>query len=245
MRVFLCYHLFMKTVVVIPTYNERSNISELIEKIFALNISGLEVLVVDDNSPDGTAEVVRGLSIKYPVKLLSRNKKEGLGKAYVSAFKSVLYQNDKLDYIIQMDADLSHNPKNILDFLHKMGEYDLVLGSRYIKGGGTVNWDKFRKLVSRFGNLYAQFVLSLPYKDLTGGFKCWKRGVLEKINLDSLSSTGYNFQIETTYKAHKLGYKICETPIIFTERKIGKSKFNLGIIWESFIKVLWLRIKSF
>ena len=121
----------------------------------------------------------------------------------------------------------------------------MVLGSRYIKGGGTENWDVIRKMVSRFGNIYAQLILSLPYKDLTGGFKCWKRGVLEKINLDSLSSTGYNFQIETTYKAQKLGYKICETPIIFTERKTGKSKFNLGIIWESFIKVLWLRIKRF
>ncbi|MEK7629485.1 MAG: polyprenol monophosphomannose synthase [Patescibacteria group bacterium] len=235
----------MKAVVVIPTYNERSNIIEVIEKIFALGLNDLEVLVVDDNSPDGTAEVVKELSLKYPIKLLSRAKKEGLGKAYVSAFKLILSAQDKPDYIIQMDADLSHNPKNILDFLHKIGEWDLVLGSRYIKGGGTENWDVIRKMVSRFGNIYAQLILSLPYKDLTGGFKCWKRGVLEKINLDSLSSTGYNFQIETTYKAQKLGYKICETPIIFTERKTGKSKFNLGIIWESFIKVLWLRIKRF
>ncbi|MEK7564890.1 MAG: polyprenol monophosphomannose synthase [Patescibacteria group bacterium] len=235
----------MKAVVVIPTYNERSNIIEVIEKIFALGLNDLEVLVVDDNSPDGTAEVVKELSLKYPIKLLSRAKKEGLGKAYVSAFKLILSAQDKPDYIIQMDADLSHNPKNILDFLHKIGEWDLVLGSRYIKGGGTENWDVIRKMVSRFGNIYAQLILSLPYKDLTGGFKCWKRGVLEKINLDSLNSTGYNFQIETTYKAQKLGYKICETPIIFTERKTGKSKFNLGIIWESFIKVLWLRIKRF
>ena len=235
----------MKAVVVIPTYNERSNIIEVIEKIFALGLNDLEVLVVDDNSPDGTDEVVKELSLKYPIKLLSRAKKEGLGKAYVSAFKLILSAQDKPDYIIQMDADLSHNPKNILDFLHKIGEWDLVLGSRYIKGGGTENWDVIRKMVSRFGNIYAQLILSLPYKDLTGGFKCWKRGVLEKINLDSLSSTGYNFQIETTYKAQKLGYKICETPIIFTERKTGKSKFNLGIIWESFIKVLWLRIKRF
>ncbi len=235
----------MKTLVVIPTYNERSNIAEVIEKIFELNINGLEVLVVDDNSPDGTANVVKELTGKYPIKLLSRIKKEGLGKAYVDAFKSIIKVQDRPDYIIQMDADLSHSPKNILDFLRKIGEYDVVLGSRYIKGGGTENWDPVRKMVSRFGNVYAQIILSLPYKDLTGGFKCWKREVLEKINLDSLSSTGYNFQIETTYKAHRLGYKICEVPIIFTERKVGKSKFNLSIIWESFIKVLWLRIKNF
>ncbi|MDP3800099.1 MAG: polyprenol monophosphomannose synthase [bacterium] len=234
----------MKTIVVIPTYNERSNILEIIEKIFALNINGLEVLVVDDNSPDGTADVVKELSNKYPIKLISRAKKEGLGKAYVSVFKQILLAQDKPDYIIQIDADLSHNPKNILNFLNKIGECDLVLGSRYIKGGGTENWDYVRKMVSRFGNIYAQFILSLPYKDLTGGFKCWKREVLEKIDLDLLSSTGYNFQIETTYKAHKLGYKICEVPITFTERKTGKSKFNLGIIWESFIKVLWLKLKT-
>ena len=234
----------MKTLVVIPTYNEGSNITEVIEKIFELNINGLEVLVVDDNSPDGTADVVKELTGKYPIKLLSRIKKEGLGKAYVSAFKSIISAQDRPDYIIQMDADLSHSPKNILDFLRKIGEYDVVLGSRYIKGGGTENWDPVRKMVSRFGNIYAQIILSLPYKDLTGGFKCWKREVLEKINLDSLSSTGYNFQIETTYKAHRLGYKICEVPIIFTERKVGKSKFNLSIIWESFIKVLWLRING-
>lgn len=235
----------MKVIVVIPTYNEKINLPVLVDKIFSLNIADLEVLVVDDNSPDGTGVLAEELSKKYPIRVIHNSEKRGLGVAYVSAFKSILNRTDKPDYIVQMDADLSHNPAVISTFLNQIKSWDVVLGSRYIKGGGTENWDKFRKLVSRFGNIYAQMVLSLPYKDLTGGFKCWRVEVLEKIDLNTLSSTGYNFQIETTYKAHQLGYKICEVPIIFTERKTGKSKFNLGIIWESFIKVLWLRIKNF
>ncbi|MDP3764541.1 MAG: polyprenol monophosphomannose synthase [bacterium] len=234
-----------KIVVVIPTYNEKDSIARLVKQIFGLGLPDLKMLVVDDNSPDGTGELVEELKLKYPISIIHRSKKRGLGTAYAVAFKFILGQKEKPDYIVQMDADLSHNPKNILDFLNKIGEYNVILGSRYIKGGGIENWDLLRQLVSRFGNIYARLVLGLPYKDLTGGFKCWQREVLEKINLDSLSSTGYNFQIETTYKAHKLGYKICEVPIVFIERKTGTSKFNLNIIWESFIKVLWLRLKTF
>lgn len=234
-----------KVIVVVPTYNEKENLPVLAEKVFGLNIPNLEILVVDDNSPDGTADAVRELAQKCPVQIIVRNEKRGLGTAYAAAFKSVLGRPDKPDYIIQMDADLSHDPADIPHLLAKIKTCDVVLGSRYIKGGGVENWNWLRRCISRFGNIYAQFVLNLPYHDLTGGFKCWRRAVLEKISLDDLSSTGYNFQIETTYKAHRLGYKICEVPIIFTERKIGRSKFNLGIIWESFIKVLWLRIKNF
>ena len=234
----------MKTIVIIPTYNEKSNIAEIIEKLFSLKINSLEVLVVDDNSPDGTAEVVRKLAQKYPVNLIVRSEKRGLGTAYTAAFKNILSQPGSPDIIIQMDADLSHDPAVIPVFLNQIKNCDVVLGSRYIKGGGVKNWNFFRRIVSRWSNVYARVILGLPYRDLTGGFKCWKREVLEKIDLDSLSSVGYNFQIETTYKAHRLGYKICEVPITFTERKQGESKFNLGIIVESFIKVLRLKIKN-
>lgn len=233
-----------RIIVVTPTYNEKDNISVLVEKLFSLNISNLELWVVDDNSPDGTAGIVKELSLKYPIKLISRSKKEGLGAAYAAGLKSILNQNDQPDYIIQMDADLSHDPAVIPAMIKKIGEYDLVLGSRYIAGGGVKNWNFFRRLVSRWSNVYARLVLGLPFKDLTGGFKCWRRAVLEKIGLGSLSSVGYNFQIETTYKAHKLGFKICEIPIIFTERKRGASKFNVGIVGESFIKVLLLKFQD-
>lgn len=228
---------------VIPTYNEKSNIAQLITEVFALNITSLKVLVVDDNSPDGTADIIRKLAQKYPIQVMVRSEKRGLGVAYTAAFKSILNQSDKPDNIIQMDADLSHDPADIPRLLNEIKNCDLVLGSRYIEGGGVKNWGWLRRSISRWGNTYARLTLSLPYRDLTGGFKCWRREVLEKIKLDDLSSTGYNFQIETTYKTHGLSFKICEMPIIFTERKTGQSKFNLGIIWESFIKVLLLRLK--
>ena len=228
-----------------PTYNERENIKVLISQLFDLHVSGLEVLVVDDSSPDGTADVVRELVLKYPVGLIVRDQKMGLGTAYVEAFKHLLNQTIKPDYIVQMDADLSHDPSVMPIFLEKIKSYDLVLGSRYIKGGGVANWNFLRRLISRTSNTYTRYILGLMIKDLTGGFKCWRREVLEKIDLSKLSSVGYSFQIETTYKAYKLGFKICEVPIIFKERKTGQSKFNLGIIWESFIKVLWLKIRNF
>lgn len=228
---------------VVPTYNEKENLPVLVGKVFNLNIPGLVMMVVDDNSPDGTAQVARELAQKYPVKAMVRDKKRGLGTAYTTAFKYLLDQPNKPDYVIQMDADMSHNPAEIPVFLNKIKICDVVLGSRYVKGGGVRNWGCLRRLVSRVSNSYARFVLGLPVRDLTGGFKCWRSEVLEKIDLDSLSSVGYNFQIETTYRAYKLGLKICEVPIVFTERKLGSSKFNLKIILESFIKVLLLRIR--
>ncbi|MBI2052164.1 MAG: polyprenol monophosphomannose synthase [Candidatus Sungbacteria bacterium] len=232
-----------KVAVVIPTYNEKENLPVLVEKIFNLNVPGLEILVVDDNSPDGTAMVARGLSKKYPVRVMVRDQKRGLGTAYAAGFKLILNQPDKPDFIIQMDADLSHNPAEISVFLNKIKTCDVVLGSRYIKGGGVVNWNFLRRLVSRLSNIYARLILGIPVRDLTGGFKCWKREVLEKINLERLDSVGYNFQIETTYKALQAGFRVSEVPIVFTERKFGSSKFNLGIIAESFIKVLLLKLK--
>ena len=232
-----------KIYIIIPTYNEKNNIIQVLEKIFELNIEGLNVLVVDDNSPDGTGEIVDKLKqSNLKLAVLHRKEKAGLGRAYIAGFKEVLPRG--ADYIFEMDADLSHDPKYIPEFLKAIKEYDLVLGSRYIKAGGVSNWNLSRRLISRFGNIYARFILGLPYRDLTGGFKCYQRRVLEKIDLDNLNSVGYNFQIETTYQAHQAGFKIAEIPIIFTERAEGKSKFNGKIIFESFYKVLILRFKK-
>ena len=229
-----------KIYIVIPTYNERANIALLINQIFDLNINDLNILVVDDNSPDGTGLIVEDLKNKFNnLNILHRPQKAGLGAAYVAGFKEALSRG--ADYIFEMDADFSHDPKYLPEFLNNIKDFDLVLGSRYITGGGVDNWNLMRRLISRLGNIYARIILFLPYHDLTGGFKCYRREVLENIDLDNLNSLGYNFQIETTYKAYKMGFKICEVPIVFTERKSGQSKFNLGIIWESFFKVLQLR----
>lgn len=230
-----------KIYVVTPTYNEKENLPILAERIFSLKIPNLKLIVVDDNSPDGTGRVADALSQRAPITVIHRSEKAGLGTAYVTAFKAILSQN--ADYIIQLDADLSHDPAIIPKMLEVAEKFDLVLGSRYIKGGGTVNWDFFRKLVSRFGNFYARLILGLPYLDLTGGYKCFRTEVLKGIDLDKLSSVGYNFQIETTYRAHNKGFKIAEIPITFTERKTGKSKFNLRIMLEAFWRVILLRLK--
>ena len=230
-----------KTYIIIPTYNEKDNISTLLEQIFSLAIEGLNVLVVDDNSPDGTGEVVEKLrQNNLRLQILHRQQKFGLGTAYVAGFKEALRQG--ADYIFEMDADLSHQAKYIPDFLAAIKDNDLVLGSRYITGGGVSNWNWSRRLISRFGNLYARLVLGVPINDLTGGFKCYRRQVLEKINLDSLSSVGYNFQIETTYRAYQAGFKVKEIPIVFVERSRGKSKFDFKIMLESFYKVIILRL---
>ena len=231
-----------RIVVVTPTYNEKDNLPELAERIFSLGLTDIKLVVVDDNSHDGTAPVAEGLAQKYPLDLIRRRQKSGLGTAYVAAFKRILPEQP--DYIIQMDADLSHEPEVIPQMLQEIQNCGVVLGSRYIKGGKIKKWDFMRRLVSRWGNFYARAVLGLPYRDLTSGFKCFRREVLEKIDLNKLSSVGYNFQIETTYRACQAGYKICEIPITFTERKTGTSKFNLGIIWESFIKVILLRLRG-
>lgn len=230
--------------VVTPTYNERENLKELIPRIFALGIQDLKMVVVDDNSPDGTAELAEELAKKYPVRVIKRERKMGLGTAYSAAFQEILNLEAKPpSAVIQMDADLSHDPKVIPALLEKIKSHDVVLGSRYISGGGIENWGLARQLVSRFGNIYAKAVLSLPYQDLTGGFKCWRGEALQSLNFNNLSSTGYNFQIETTYAAHRAGNKICEIPITFTERKFGQSKFNFPIMLEAFWKVLMLRLR--
>lgn len=229
-------------VVVTPTYNEKETLPRLVETIFGLGIPGLRMIVVDDDSPDGTGEIAERLQRKYPIKVIRRREKSGLGTAYIEAFKLILHTN--ADYIFEIDADLSHDPRDITRFLEKAKNCDLVLGSRYIPGGKIENWSKQREWISRLGNIYARFILGLPYRDITGGFKCYRRRVLESINLETLSSIGYNFQIETTYRSHQRGFRICEIPITFTERKGGSSKFRFGIIFESFWKVLLLRFKK-
>jgi len=230
-----------KIYIVIPTYNERGNIETLLPMIFQLGLPGLNVVVVDDNSPDGTGQVVERMRAKYSnLQILHRQKKSGLGQAYVAGFRYAFEHNAQ--FIMQMDADLSHDPKQIPEFLQAIQAADLVLGSRYIANGGVRNWNLARRLISRFGNIYARIILGLPYHDLTGGFKCFRREVLEKVDITKLSSLGYNFQIETTYKAHLNGARITEIPIIFTERVEGKSKFSLKIIIESFWKVILLRL---
>lgn len=230
----------MKIYIIIPTYNEKNNIEKLVRQIFSIGIKDVWVLVVDDDSPDGTSETVEELKKEFPfLDVIHREKKLGLGTAYVAGFSRALKEG--AEYIFEMDADFSHDPKYIPRFLEAIRGADLVLGSRYVLGGGIRNWNWVRRCISRCGNMYARIILGIPFRDLTGGFKCYRRRVLEDIGLDALSSVGYNFQIETTYRTYKKGFRIIEIPIIFSERTQGKSKFDLRIILESFWKVIRLR----
>lgn len=227
--------------IILPTYNERDNLRLLVEKILKVfhreNIQG-SIIIIDDNSPDGTGQIAQELSFLYPnqVIFLSRDKKFGLGSAYILGFKKALSLKSK--YIFEMDADLSHSPEDIPKFLETIKKYDLILGSRYIKNGKIKNWNTNRKLISRGGTIYAKTILGLPIHDLTSGFKCFRREVLETINLNDIQSDGYAFQIELTYKAAQLGFKIKEVPITFHERKAGISKFNKKIFFEA-IGMVW------
>lgn len=232
--------------VIIPTYNEKGNLLLIIERIMNLGLKGISVLVVDDNSPDGTGELAERLKSKYPLEVMHRPKKSGFGTAYRDAFEAALAKPAGLrpEFIIQMDADLSHDPILIPKFIEKMRDCDIILGSRYIKGGTVKNWSWWRKALSRFANFYSRTLLALPYRDITGGYKCFRREVLEAVHAESISSVGYSFQVEITYRAHKLGFRICEQPITFTERKTGFSKLDLSIVFESFLKVLALRFSK-
>lgn len=233
-------------IIVIPTYNECETLPVLVKRIHALPLAHYRMLVVDDNSPDGTGALADELAKKYPLSVIHRPRKEGLGKAYIRAFTELLGlpQEKQPQYVIQMDADLSHDPADIPRLLHAIGSCDMALGSRYVHNGRIEQWDFFRRCISRFGNLYARTVLRLPYRDLTGGYKCFRFEVLRALNIAAISSTGYNFQIEMTYFAHQKGFRVCEIPIVFTERKTGTSKFNLAIVLESFWKVFTLQFAS-
>jgi len=233
-------------IVIIPTYNEIENIETIIEKIFALKLP-LEILVVDDNSPDKTYEKVQELiDLTYPdrLHLIVREKKEGLGKAYIAGFKWALANEKRYDFIIEMDADLSHNPKYLPRFVEEIENYDLIIGSRYVEGGGATNWPLFRKAISYGGSFYSRMILGVTIMDITGGFKCFRREVLEAINLDNVITTGYAFQIEMNYKATLKNFRIKEVPIVFEERIAGKSKMTKKVFVEALGKVITLRMNK-
>ena len=233
----------MKFLIIIPTYNEMENIPEIIPQILAQN-ENLEILVVDDGSPDGTGDFVENLSKENnKVHLLRREKKMGLGTAYVAGFKWALEKN--YDRIFEMDADGSHSPQALNTFLKEAESADLVLGSRYLNGKiSVVHWDWKRLVLSYCANLYTRFVTGMPFYDATGGFKCFSREALQNLDLGKLKSDGYCFQMETTHTLWKKGLKIKEIPIIFTDRTKGSSKMSGGIISEAFFLVLKLRFRS-
>lgn len=231
-----------RPVVVIPTYNEAENIGRLVPQILAQD-PRLSVLVVDDNSPDGTAAIVRSLpDFGGRVKLLSRERKQGLGPAYRAGFKHVLENTDH-DAIFEMDADFSHDPAALPQFLREIAVCDLVVGSRYLHGITVVNWPLSRLILSVGANHYAQLITGLPVKDCTGGFKCFRREVLESLPLDKITSDGYSFQIEVNYHVWKRGFRIREIPIMFVDRQVGVSKMSRRIIWEAAWMVWYLRLK--
>ena len=231
-----------KTLVIIPTYNEIENITKMINQVLELD-PDLNLLVVDDNSPDGTGDYVEKVSKdNQRLKLIRRSGKLGLGTAYVEGFKYML--NNGYELAIQMDADFSHDPKVIIKMLDEIKESDLVIGSRYIQGVNVINWPMQRLLLSYFANKYTKIVTGLPVKDATGGFKCFRRKVLESIDLDSIHSNGYSFQIEMNFKAWKKGFKIKEIPIVFYERVEGASKMSKKIVHEAVFMVWKLRLQS-
>ncbi|MFL2989807.1 MAG: polyprenol monophosphomannose synthase [Candidatus Neomarinimicrobiota bacterium] len=226
--------------VISPTYNEIKNIKRLIDMVLGENPE-FHLLIVDDNSPDGTGSKVKKLQKKYTNLFLeTRSKKSGLGTAYILGFKWAL--ENKYDYVIQMDADLSHNPKDLTLMVKKLKDYDLVIGSRYIEGISVVNWPLRRLMLSYGANAYSRVVTGMPIMDGTGGFKAWKSNVLESIELDSVKSQGYSFQIEMNFRAWVKGYKIKEIPIIFSDRTIGQSKMSRTIVYEAIFMVWRLRI---
>lgn len=230
----------MKNLIVMPTYNEKENIKKIIPAIRSFDV-GLHILIVDDASPDGTAAEVRRMAKKdKKIHLIERKGKLGLGTAYAEGFKYAI--KNKYDYIFEMDADFSHDPKFIRDFLNEMKTNDVVVGSRYLKGVSVVNWPISRLILSKFASLYARMITGMPLTDCTSGFNCYKRKVLEAINPDTIHSDGYSFQIEMHYKAWKKGFKIREIPIIFVDRHSGTSKLSQNIIWEAVLIVWKLRL---
>jgi dolichol-phosphate mannosyltransferase len=223
--------------VCIPTYNERDNIDAIARAALAAD-PRVDILVIDDNSPDGTGAIADAVAASDPrAHVLHRPAKEGLGRAYLDGFRWALARG--YAFILEMDADFSHDPKYLGRFLDRAeAGVELVLGSRYVPGGGTVNWGAARKLVSRAGSVYARSILGLPQRDLTGGFKCFRRQVLESIDLASVHSTGYAFQIELTYRAIKKGFRVEEIPIVFEDRRVGQSKMSRAIVLEA-LAVVW------
>ena len=234
----------MRKIVVIPTYNEKENCELIVNAVLAVDPE-VEVLVVDDNSPDGTGQIADRLAAGRPdrIHVLHRAGKEGLGPAYRAGFRVALDMG--ADLVVQMDADFSHPPDALPRFFELARDHDLVLGSRYIDGITVVNWPMSRLMLSYFGNIYASFVLGgLPVKDATGGFKCWRREALAAIPLDEVKTTGYGFQIEMSFRAWRNGCRLKESPIIFTDRRLGTSKMHLSIALEALLVVWRLRFDA-
>ncbi len=231
-----------KALIIFPTYDEKENIENIITAVLPLD-DRINVLVVDDGSPDGTGDIVDRMAKEDSrINILHREEKQGLGRAYLAGFKWAIER--KFDYIFEMDADFSHDPKYIPEFLKVIEEYDLVLGSRYISGVNVVNWPMGRLLLSYYANMYTRIVTGLDVRDATGGFKCFRREVLETIDLDKVRSNGYIFQIEMSMRAWKKGFKIKEIPIVFTDRLYGHSKMSKKIVREAIWKVWYLRYMS-
>jgi dolichol-phosphate mannosyltransferase len=230
-------------VVCLPTYNEKENLESMVRALRALPLDDLHVLVVDDSSPDGTGEIADRLAAEDAnVHVLHRPRKEGLGPAYLAGFRRALELGG--DLIFEMDCDFSHDPADVPRLAAAALHADLVLGSRYVPGGGVGNWGPLRRFVSRGGSFYAQILLQLGVRDLTGGFKCYRRAVLERIDLDAITSLGYAFQIETTYRTLRAGFRVVEVPIRFVDRQVGHSKMSKAIFLEAVWKVPLLRLRA-
>jgi dolichol-phosphate mannosyltransferase len=236
----------VRLVICLPTYNERANLEPIMRRMGdVLESVDAEprLLVIDDSSPDGTGELADRLSGELGfLSVLHRTRKEGLGPAYIAGFRWAL--DHGADRIVQMDADFSHDPADLPRLLGATESAGLALGSRYVEGGGTENWGRGRQAISRFGSLYARTILGVPVRDLTGGFKCWRREALESLPLDRVRTKGYAFQIETTYLAIRAGIEVVEVPIIFAERRAGGSKMTRGIVLEAMWKVPELRLRA-
>ena len=232
----------MKVTVVIPTYNEAQNLPEVVRQLLSLDISGLKTLIIDDNSPDGTGQIAEQLAARFPeqVEVIHRETKLGLGSAYLTGFAHAL--EDGADFILEMDADFSHSPQCIPQFLKEIKDYDVVLGSRYVAGGRVdPRWSLWRKLLSWVGNLYARLMTGLRVRDATAGFKCFRREALLGLDLGRIQSDGYAFQVEMAYACQKKGYRVAEIPISFMDRAYGRSKMSWRIIWEALWRVWEIR----
>lgn len=231
----------MYPIIIIPTYNESENIERLIKEILALEC-GVSILIVDDNSPDGTGAIADRLSSKIDeVHVVHRESKQGLGTAYVHGFRVALDMG--ADLIFEMDADFSHDPRYIPQFLSAANDHDVIIGSRYVEGGGTENWSTIRELISRGGGFYSRILTGLKTKDPTAGYKCYRRKVLERIDFSRINASGYAFQVEMVYVSTLLGFDVYELPIIFTDRRVGKSKMSKSIVFEAIGLVAGLKRK--
>ncbi|HEY6584563.1 MAG TPA: polyprenol monophosphomannose synthase [Gaiellaceae bacterium] len=229
--------------VCLPTFNEHENLEAMVAALRGVLPPDGIVLVIDDNSPDGTGEIADRLAAEHEwVRVLHRERKEGLGPAYIAGFERALELG--ADLIFEMDCDFSHSPDDVPRLAAAAEDCDLAIGSRYVVGGGTRNWGLLRRVISRGGSLYAQLLLGVPVRDLTGGFKCYRRKVLETIDLESIHSKGYAFQIETTYRTIRAGFRIVEVPIVFVDRQVGGSKMSRTIVLEAVWKVPLLRLST-